>query len=358
MYNFPQLSVPEMRKKIDELKAWQSFLNYPIRIGETFTNPLRSDNNPRCFLRPYSNSFLLTDFSHPEFNSFTIFHAFMRKYSLDYRTAVQMIYKNQYFDQPLNTQVFQIKTGYIKPISTLGRAEIIIEPFLYNGKPSFTQKDKEYWTKRGVSANDLRDKNQPCFSVHHFYVNGVRIYPKTYPCYAFVFPESHNIKLYCPNSYRKFPASNTTTTDVWRWLTFPDTNICIITKSYKDGLLIHKMDLGVDVYAFQNEGVIDQETIDHINETYDMVLIIYDNDQAGIKASRLLKEKISVNCKLLFYPMELGKDTDDMVVGGHQELAKTLITNEVRPFQNYEIISSRLDDNEGSQGNQSRIFHH
>ena len=122
--------------------------------------------------------------------------------------------------------------------------------------------------------------------------------------------------------------------------------------------MINKMDFDVDIYAFQNEGVIDQDTINYINETYDTVLIIYDNDQAGMKASRLLKERITVACKRLFYPIELGKDTDDMVMNGHREIAYNLIANELPSRQSLHFQGGRSDDPQEEQADQSHLFHH
>lgn len=336
----PLLSANEMFKQINQLQAWQTILNYPIQIGEQFTNPLRPDNNPKCYLRQYNQTIFLSDHAYPQYNTTTVMHVLMNKLNIGWTAALRVIYNNQKHQHPIPTSFEKPKTGpIIKP--SIERAEIIISPFLHNGKPAFTKLDKEFWTARGITAQRLRNPQQPVYSVHHYYVNGICIYPKHYPCYAFTFKDSDSIKIYCPNDRKyKFPASTMTKNDVWKWLQFPAPNIAIITKSYKDGEILNTLNLDVDIYAFMNEGNYDVETLDYINKNYELVIIIYDNDKAGMDGSINLSKELTVTNTSIIYPKSIGKDTDDMIMAGKTNLVKQMINDEIRRLLPSKTIGS------------------
>jgi len=336
MYQHITLSTNELYNRINHLQAWQSILGKAIRIGETFTNPLRTDKTPGAYLREYDNVVFLSDHARPEFNKYTCVHALMELQRLSsWYAAVRMIYDHQQFGEPLQIKQQDIKTGAIKHFNST-RVEIIIAPFLHNDQPSFTIADGQYWSRRGVTKEQLQNSHQPVFSVHHYFINGIKLYPKTYPCFAYTFPSGH-IKLYCPNSPKelRFPASNTDTNDVWKWLKDTTPEVAIVTKSYKDGSIINTFGINADIYAFQNEGVI-PEIINRL-KNYQAVIIIYDNDDAGISASIKLANALG-NASCIYYPITLGKDTDEMVMNNHKHTAIKIIHDEFerRGYSPYE----------------------
>jgi len=329
MYDRISLPYLTLRRNIDPLQAWQAILSYPIRLGEYFTNPLRKDNNPRCYLRAYRDTILLTDYAYPQYHKYDAIRTLAELTNSSKHAAAQALYNNQHYQVPLVTRPVSITTGGIKSFSE-GDTTIIISPFLYNLQPSYTIADKLFWSKRNVTSEMLLDKNQPCFSVHHYYVNSTLYYPKQYPCYALTFPESGHIKIYCPGSDFKFPASNVNPSDVWKW-TYGH-RVAVVTKSYKDGVILNTFGLPIDIYAFQNEGVYDPFTVALLKEKYDHVIILYDNDKAGRDAAKRLQPLIP-GSSLLFYPNELGKDTDDLVVNNHKDYAIRLLRERINKSQ-------------------------
>ncbi len=101
---------------------------------------------------------------------------------------------------------------------------------------------------------------------------------------------------------------------------FPLSNVCIITKSLKDLMVLENI-TDLDIYAFQNEGVVPDLTI--FNQ-YDHCYILFDNDSAGKTASRKISNKLT-NSTSIFIPEDSGcKDADEYYIQhGKEQLQLT-----------------------------------
>lgn len=330
MYGFPKKTYAEIFSMMDQLAAWQHILGSYIELYQKITNPFRSDTHANCYLREYQGVLWFTDHAYKEFNKYTCVHAWSRIYGVSLMSAAEMIYHHQFIKAL--SQRPQICMSTDEKVSRPGANSVIhFEPYLYKDKPTFTELDKMFWSRRNVSAKDLTDDPiTPVYSVHHYYVNGVLFYPLTYPCYALHFTESQHTKLYCPNNPKdlRFPASTATSEDVWQWVS-PINDTAIITKSYKDGKLLSKLVPDADIYAFQSEGVIPKEKLNVFNQ-YKHNVILYDNDNAGIEAAKTLKTHIP-NSSTITYPTTVNnraiKDTDDLVVNNQSAFVVNFIQN-------------------------------
>ena len=101
---------------------------------------------------------------------------------------------------------------------------------------------------------------------------------------------------------------------------FPLSEVCIITKSLKDLMVLENI-TDLDIYAFQNEGVVPDLTI--FNQ-YKHCYILFDNDSAGKQASRKINKLL--NSTSIFIPEESGcKDADEYYIQhGKDQLQLTL----------------------------------
>lgn len=319
---------------IDQLEAWRQLLSLPaLEPGDFFTNPLRADSYPSCYLRRHRDTYLLTDFSFPEYNKYTVFHTLAHLKGIKLRASANILLQQQ----RNNFKGFHINIGKIitggRKILTEGGADLRFETFLdVHGKPTFRRIDKSFWKKRNIEPQDLI--SPPTYSVHHYFLNNREIYPDTYPCFAYYFPEDGSTKLYCPNNPKKkrFPASTTSTNHIWKWeSTTGNTDFCIITKSYKDGIGLYKaLGTRVTIYALQNEGCSLSETFRNtICNRFGLILILFDNDFPGVSNSYKLSSTISCS-ESIFYPIHLGKDTDDLIVAGHTNFVRSFIRSNVQ----------------------------
>jgi len=315
----------EIFEKVDQLEVWRWITGHPsLQVNQFITSPFRGDNKPRCYIRKRGNVLLFTDWRDKKYMSYTCIHAVAELAGLniynELSTAASLVGTKFIDGVDIQLSITPVTTYGTKRVETTnGSAVITPQPFLYNGKPTFREIDKEYWyDKRGIGKDILLNENQPVLSVQSYYLNGKQYFPQTYPCFALCFKDSGHVKIYQPNSPKgkRFPVSTTDNKDIWKWFyDFLPTEQCIITKSYKDGAMLYNClkdsNLKVDIYAFQSEGTIPFEFIDSVNEDHYRKLILFDNDMAGITAAYKLLEYIQ-HALPVFYPLDWGKDTDDV----------------------------------------------
>lgn len=299
-------------KLVNQIDVWRDIVGY-IRVGELITNPFRFDKHPSCYLREYNGIVLFTDFAYPEYNKYTCVHAVAHLHNISLDSAATLIISKYKYNNVVNLQQARVTSGNIVK-KTSKSSDIHFEPYTdINGESCFIQRDADYWGLRGVSSAQLRKHN--VYSVKLLYLNG-SILHTTKPTYAYYF-RNGNIKIYSPFDDKHKWVSNTTKEDVWMSSLYPLSNVCIITKSLKDLMVLENV-TDVDIYAFQNEGVVPDLTI--FNQ-YDNVFILFDNDKAGIAASNKIR-RLLTNSTSVYIPKESGcKDADEYIIKyGKQEL--------------------------------------
>lgn len=307
---------------VDQLACWSAVLGTPVSINQLITSPFRSDTKPTCYLREYNGIVFFTDWAFPSFNKYTVVHALAHLKGSTFSQATQMISDFVHYKVPISVNRTIIVSDMVLTL-TGERKHIYYETYTYDGKISYTELDKEYWAKRDVDFPELMHTQQPCYSIYRYWVDGKAYHPKTYPCYALTFDDSQNFKMYCPYAKDRFPISTAVSSDIWKWQN--GTDACVITKSYKDAFLVNKI-TGVDTYAFQSEGVIPKDL--SFLSRYKTKLIVYDNDRAGMQGSDSLKQHLS-DARQMYYPEQLGKDTDDLVVKGMSNIVHQMINTAI-----------------------------
>lgn len=168
-----------------------------------------------------------------------------------------------------------------------------------------------------IRPDILKAENVYRVSKYWIYNNGTwdmnNIYnPNKIPTYAYYFPDTNNVKLYFPNTQFRF-FTNCTENDVYGGSELHNYYECnpellIITKSQKDRLLLtHKYKYSS--IAPQSETSINFP-IEYMNiiQQFHKVVILFDNDETGIKYSNMLSEKLP-NSQVSF--LTLAKDVYD-----------------------------------------------
>lgn len=290
----------EAIRKVDQLYVWSSILNESARVGykNKYLSPFRPDNNAGCYLRKYNNIIFFTDQAYPQYNKYTCIHAVAELKNIHINDAASMLMNGGFsWDGP----------SFVKKQPLKEKKKVDIQVLAHDG---FSKLGLEYWSKRGFTdITELQSDQCKLVDVKSCVVNGSYFDP-VYPCFAFVF-ENGNTKIYMPECNGNRFISNTDKSDVWTWTTFPVPETCIVTKSFKDGAILNKMFPDVDIYAFMNEGVIHNPTLESIAALHEKCLIIFDNDKQGRRAAVNMAQYLP-NSKLLFYPKYHGKDSDDL----------------------------------------------
>lgn len=309
------ITYSEVFKHINQLEVWQDILGY-VRVGQLVSNPFRFDSNPGCYLREAQGVLLFTDFAYPEFSTYTCVHAVAKLKDVELSTAASIIMAKYKYNAPINFTTNCVSSNVIKKETST--SNIHFDPYTdENGKACFIQQDKDYWSKRFITSSQLNKHN--VYSVKCLYLNESQIF-SVKPTYAYYFPENGRMKVYSPFDTKHKWVSNTTKDDIWCSNIFPLFDVAIITKSLKDLMVLENV-VDVEIYAFQNEGMI-PNTINWLNN-YKHVYILYDNDAPGIYASKKLKEQLSNSSSIQFDPTTNCKDADDYVIKyGKAELHK------------------------------------
>lgn len=317
----------------EQMLVWKEICG-PVDIGDLITSPFRPDKIGKCFLSEYNGIITFKDFAYPKYNKYTCIHAVSEVQNVSYTHAISLIRKRlDYGNRIMNNYTVNVVNSGVK-IDTSGNKRIWFEPFLYKGEPSFTKLDVEYWSKRGVSKTQLESDH--VFSLHHYYIIGQykkKFFPEEYPCYAYYFPDSGNSKLYFPTREDNKFISTANKNDIWKWEDFPPSDIFIITKSYKDGRMLKNIFPDIDIYAFQNEGVIPDNL--ELVSLRRKGLILYDNDRPGIEASErlakyLLDNNYSPNVSCIRFDKKFGKDVDEVYLNFGKDPIIELITSNIK----------------------------
>ena len=208
----------------------------------------------------------------------------------------------------------------LKTNSKLKTTEVLAE------SKFFTEKDMVFLGSYNITKETLEKYN--VFSAKYIFLdkNLILRYNNYNPIYCYKFDST--IKVYRPfaNKGEYKWMSNVTKDDIQGYNALDTTkDILIVTKSLKDVMCLHEM--GYASIAPQAEGNRNQyEAIDTIAMSFDKVIILFDNDDTGIKGAKSLHEYLSVDSKVVFIEnIDNIKDISDHVKEYGLAVSKNLI---------------------------------
>lgn len=277
---FINYSLEDLFSRVNQFEIWWDILEEKLQEFELIRNPFREDTRPGCWLSEYNNNVYLIDFADKHVS---LLNALQLKYNLHYYEVMQYVntkYNVGYPDNPVSPLTKrQVKLRTNKETGPF-KAHISFE------RRYWEPRDEAFWTPYGISSEQL--ETYGVFPVYMYRKNNKydKVIKHTYPvdlCYAYTF-DNGNIKLYRPFGNRNKWSTNTDKHDVWGPL-FPLSKTAFVTSSLKDLLVLENV-LGKDIYAGQNEHVIfDNDWIESMNNLYDNVYLLYDNDRSGKKGA-------------------------------------------------------------------------
>jgi len=303
----PPLTKENLLERVDQAEVMERYLGFPVEQGKSYVNPLRSDSRPGCSFYMRGDRLFFHDFADRNYGGdiFTIvalyhqlkgeFYTVLRIINQEFKLGLDSGYSEDSYHEPVAPRVHK------RRIETQPPATISYIP------TDYSEEELEWWKSGGATENLLRKENiDRCQKV---WIRGevYYIYNKN-PCYAW--PCGERTKIYQPFSdHRKWRSNvNNSKECIQGWSTMTSKPL-IITKSMKDRLPL--LNLGYNTIAPQTEGYIfSEETIDIINQKVEIVYILYDNDETGIKESRELEKKTGWRG---LYPYKDVKDTFEFV---------------------------------------------
>jgi hypothetical protein len=296
-YNFNDtLSV----KKLLELRTDEQIMELmgvPV-IERRFCSPYRNDNNPTCSLWRGDNGFLY----YMDWAAMTDPVDFVDLYrhlnDCDFKEALEGILKMINDNVPAQNFVTNIVHESRTATETLIKADQ--RPFAFV--------DLQWWGRFGISEETLK-----FFKVQALlraWVGNDMIYqyiPEAGVRPAYLYRNA-GIKLYFPHrDYNRFYQNNGKA--VQGYMELPATGkLLVITKALKDIMLFYE--LGIASIAAQSEGVVlDDALLTELSSRFEYILVLLDNDRAGIIGLRKYKK---LGLDIFMFPRKSGsKDFTD-----------------------------------------------
>jgi len=313
-YNFlPHVSKEFILSKLREVDIFSRYFITPS-LKDRFVNPFRDDKNPDCFFYIGKNREIrFKDFSYGY--NWSCFDVVMIKYNLTFSKALQKIAVDFNLfnlntiteqNQENKPNLTQIKN--IEAVQQLSKIEI--------KKRRFNELDIQYWKQFGLIPEDL----YYVYPLQNVFINGkiTYNYNKLDPAYAYNLGES-KYKIYFPKrnkKYTRFLQSGNITQGKRLLPKFIKENnkkfpILIITKSYKDVLVLRK--LGYYGIAPSSETtLISEEEMQEYKNLFENIYLFFDNDKAGIENAKRYLNKYNF-LKNIVIPENYSKDISDYV---------------------------------------------
>lgn len=174
-----------------------------------------------------------------------------------------------------------------------------------------------FWKKYGITIKTLRKYKVK--SLSYVAINNKTLFRSEADNPLFAYIVNKGVKIYRPYSISKANKwrNNLTEDDIEgleqlgldKLKAYKTRNLLIITKSLKDVMVLSEM--GYDAIASHSEtSMIKDELITKIKKHYKNVVVLFDNDSAGIKGALAYKERYGFDSIFL----DLSKDISDSVV--------------------------------------------
>lgn len=261
------------------------FLKYfgNFELGKMYLSPFRKENLPSFNIYLNKNKELCyKDFGHSQGN---IFSFIKNLYGI---TEMSEVYSLIYKDFNLGSKKYVSNKAFQERIlSSSSKIPLIFKDIL-----PFDLNDLSYFSRAGITLSDLQTYN--VYKVR-FILKGDDIiwyHTDKDPIFVYYFPLSRNFKAYRP--FRKKRKNKFLSTannfDIQGYEQLPETNsLVFMTKSMKDVLTFKSA--GFSAFAPQGEDVyLPEEIIEDLNSRFERIIIYYDNDIPGIRASKKMSE--------------------------------------------------------------------
>jgi hypothetical protein len=267
------------------------FDNIIMDSAYKYKAPYRNDNTPGCFFSEYNNKLYFVDFANPV-HHLDCFNVIELTYKLSFTQTLEFI--NNHFKLGLGGSVDIIPEKYTLPKKE-NMSKSTHSTIGFVSKP-FSKEDQLFWSSFGISSYNLRFDNVVKAKMLKIYSGKTNRWATIIPKLpTYIYTEFYpRLKVYTPYADKKHKwISNVTKNDIGNINNLPFySDLLVITKSYKDARLLRNY--GILTVWFQSEGVIpDEEILYSLIKRFDNVIVFYDNDKQGIKASSLLTQVLN-----------------------------------------------------------------
>lgn len=336
MYGYNEiisLSPEQILEEVSQEDIFKLFIKEDIITDKdlaTYVAPYRSDSNPDCYFEEYDNRLFFVDFADiPQ--SKNCFSFISRCTGLNFLDTLAYIINKLNLGKGNNSKE---KSTIQKENKVVEVKKLKKERTITYAPRKFNNKDKEFWSQYEISSEQLIEDGVIPIDIYRsisrkgtpFTIKPIDI------TYAYTDFDNNKIKIYRPFGGKEEKwFTNCSQNDVGSINHLPISGKkLIIQKSYKDCRVLRNQ--GLNAVWFQNEGMIPNPTIlKSLCRRFDQIIVWFDNDDAGLKAARIVANNINSlypgKVKVIHldpsYLEEGIKDPSDLIAKkGKQELVK------------------------------------
>lgn len=273
------LTLEKILEKTTEFDIYSHYIGNKFILGRVIKSPLREkDNHPSfgIFKCSKTGNLLFKDQATGVSGDCVKFVRLL--FNIRYKKALEKIYEEVTTKSDFGTNLKKEFKGKRKILSIK--------------RKNWTQTDDEYWSKYHINRETLNNFN--VVPIDKYWIDdkvGSLYYTKEQPMYAFRIFNAY--KIYRPNSPNREDKwrSNCLKTDIQGWEQLPESgDLLIITKSLKDVMVLSLFN--IPSIAPQSEvSTLPKEVILEAKKRFKRLVVLFDNDDAGIKGANDLKEK-------------------------------------------------------------------
>lgn len=302
--------------KVREEDIYNIVFNTKIEYDvHTYKNPIREDKEGRCFFT-YNNGVLwFIDYGNVDITHYTAITFIKEYYNLSHLEAMKYI--AGYFN--ITEQSITVNENHIKYSTEHNIKERVNITYIKN---KFENKDYAFWNKYFISKENLEEDNIlkiiQMKIINNTKTSTINFFKPVFVIYQSL--DKERIKIYQPNVKNFRFTTNCNKNDIGNIENYNSNNQnLIITKSYKDCRVLRNLNIpNTNIIWFQNEGSKpDDENVINKIKSHKNIILLFDNDNAGIKASKKIKnylfENYNIVVKLRYIPLKYGKDISDLI---------------------------------------------
>lgn len=306
MFNFNEiepenLNLDYVYSKVTQEDIYKFCLNSDLVFHRHILSPYRKDSRPSFSIkRTPKGDIIWRDWGTGEYGD--AINLVEQIYHCNHIEALKIIYANLIKGHISNNKDVRLHLKSRKP-QVVEKKQTLIEV----KKRPFCLADYEYWNSYGIQLKTLSTFD--VFATENVWLNkfnyetneynGWRLlkeYKKSSPLFAYKFTRHNHLayKVYSPldTNFKWF--SNTDEDDIQGYAQLPNFGeFLVMTKSLKDVMCLYEM--GIPAVALQGEHVkLKHELFEKLLKRFPEIILFYDNDDAGVKASAKIAEAYSL----------------------------------------------------------------
>lgn len=313
------ISYNNLLKHVSEYDIYSYYLGN-FELGRVQSSPFREDKSPSFGVYLGNNGVLM--FNDYLLGSGDCVHFVRRMENCSYMEALGIL--NDRYKLGYNSSKKRTSKYTHTPIITNTKIFNKIEKWIDIKIRPWNLSDKEFWSKYEITLGTLEFYN--VLPISRFWLNS-SVFNADKLSYAYYF-EPNVFKIYQPYSSNFKWLGNVKKPEVYQGsnqLT-ESGEILFITSSLKDVMVLHEA--GYSAIAPHTEHqILSNDLFTYYNSKWDAIIVLYDNDDAGITHANKMVDKYGI--KSIILPEEDTKDPSDFVKKYDLESLKEFIKHSI-----------------------------